>query len=176
MAAPTIPVSAKENLGDPIDIKVDIIHPEPVAIVAFLVAVIVRTQVQHREAIRGIHEYFQWVPIEAENASLRGNIKSMEAIETITRSQEKRACMEMERQLASVQESQRQDQESFRKLQEKERIKPLRVLALVMTIGLDLPKQILNAQTGAQKPENLKHEDIGGMIKKDIPKEKLEIE
>ncbi|GJZ93698.1 hypothetical protein Tco_0665901 [Tanacetum coccineum] len=43
----------------------------------------------------------------------------------------------------------------------KERIKPLRVRALVMTIGLDLPKQILNAQTGAQKPENLKHEDVG---------------
>ncbi|GKB01791.1 putative reverse transcriptase domain-containing protein [Tanacetum coccineum] len=43
-----------------------------------------------------------------------------------------------------------------------------------MTIGLDLPKQILNAQTKAQKPENLKNEDVGGMIKKDIPKEKLE--
>ncbi|GJU61750.1 hypothetical protein Tco_1243585 [Tanacetum coccineum] len=39
---------------------------------------------------------------------------------------------------------------------------------------LDLPKQILNAQTEAQKPENLKNEDVGGMIRKDIPKEKLE--
>ncbi|GKC05303.1 putative reverse transcriptase domain-containing protein, partial [Tanacetum coccineum] len=56
----------------------------------------------------------------------------------------------------------------------KERIKPLRVRALVMNIGLDLPKQILNAQTKAQKPENLKNEDVGGMIRKDIPKEKLE--
>ncbi|GJV82994.1 putative reverse transcriptase domain-containing protein [Tanacetum coccineum] len=56
----------------------------------------------------------------------------------------------------------------------KERIKPLRFRALVMTIGLDLPKQILNAQTEAQKPENLKNEDVGGMIRKDIPKEKLE--
>ncbi|GJW52103.1 putative reverse transcriptase domain-containing protein [Tanacetum coccineum] len=56
----------------------------------------------------------------------------------------------------------------------KERIKPLRVRVLVMTIGLDLPKQILNAQTEAQKPENLKNEDVGGMIRKDIPKEKLE--
>ncbi|GJX57467.1 putative reverse transcriptase domain-containing protein [Tanacetum coccineum] len=55
-----------------------------------------------------------------------------------------------------------------------ERIKPLRVRALVMTISLDLPKQILNAQTEAQKPENLKNEDVRGMIKKDIPKEKLE--
>ncbi|GKB89468.1 putative reverse transcriptase domain-containing protein [Tanacetum coccineum] len=55
-------------------------------------------------------------------------------------------------------------------LSRKERIKPLRVRALVMTIGLDLPKQILNAQTEAQKPENLKNEDVGGMIRKDIPK------
>ncbi|GJV48789.1 putative reverse transcriptase domain-containing protein [Tanacetum coccineum] len=59
-------------------------------------------------------------------------------------------------------------------LSRKERIKPLRVRALVMTISLDLPKQILNAQTEAQKPENLKNEDVGGMIRKDIPKEKLE--
>ncbi|GJU40200.1 putative reverse transcriptase domain-containing protein [Tanacetum coccineum] len=34
-------------------------------------------------------------------------------------------------------------------LSRKERIKPLRVRALVMTISLDLPKQILNAQTEA---------------------------
>ncbi|GKC63775.1 putative reverse transcriptase domain-containing protein [Tanacetum coccineum] len=59
-------------------------------------------------------------------------------------------------------------------LSRKERIKPLRVRALVMTIGLDLPKQILNAQTEAQKPKNLKNEDVGGMIMKDISKEKLE--
>ncbi|GKD21447.1 putative reverse transcriptase domain-containing protein, partial [Tanacetum coccineum] len=59
-------------------------------------------------------------------------------------------------------------------LSRKEQIKPLRARALVMTIGLDLPKQILNAQTEAQKPENLKNEDVGGMIRKDIPKEKLE--
>ncbi|GKD25902.1 putative reverse transcriptase domain-containing protein [Tanacetum coccineum] len=43
-----------------------------------------------------------------------------------------------------------------------------------MTIGLDLPKQILNAQTKVQKPKNLKNEDVGGIIWKDIPKEKLE--
>ncbi|GKB06830.1 hypothetical protein Tco_0835063, partial [Tanacetum coccineum] len=40
-------------------------------------------------------------------------------------------------------------------LSRKERIKPLRVRGLMMTIGLDLPKQILNAQTEARKPENL---------------------
>nr|GEW55958.1 putative reverse transcriptase domain-containing protein [Tanacetum cinerariifolium] len=38
-------------------------------------------------------------------------------------------------------------------LSRKERIKPLRVRALVMTIGLDLLKQILEAQTEAMKPE-----------------------
>ncbi|GJU55019.1 putative reverse transcriptase domain-containing protein, partial [Tanacetum coccineum] len=56
----------------------------------------------------------------------------------------------------------------------KERIKPLRVRALVMTIGLNLPKQILEAQIEAQKLENFKNEDVGGMIRKDIPKERLE--
>nr|GFB71266.1 putative reverse transcriptase domain-containing protein [Tanacetum cinerariifolium] len=35
----------------------------------------------------------------------------------------------------------------------KERIKPLRVRALVMMIGLDIPKQILGAQTEARKPQ-----------------------
>nr|GEX50941.1 hypothetical protein [Tanacetum cinerariifolium] len=38
------------------------------------------------------------------------------------------------------------------------------VRALVMTIGLDLPKQILNAQTEARKLENIKREDVGGML------------
>ncbi|GJU91801.1 putative reverse transcriptase domain-containing protein [Tanacetum coccineum] len=47
-------------------------------------------------------------------------------------------------------------------LSRKER-EPLRVRALVMTIGLDLPKQILNAQTEARKLENIKKEDVGGM-------------
>nr|GEX41547.1 putative reverse transcriptase domain-containing protein [Tanacetum cinerariifolium] len=49
-------------------------------------------------------------------------------------------------------------------LSRKEWIKPLRVRALVMTIGLDLPKQILGAQTEARKPENLKKEDVGVML------------
>nr|GEW53144.1 putative reverse transcriptase domain-containing protein [Tanacetum cinerariifolium] len=47
-------------------------------------------------------------------------------------------------------------------LSRKEREPPLRVRALVMTIGLDLPRQILNAQTKARKPENIKKEDVGG--------------
>nr|GEY22825.1 putative reverse transcriptase domain-containing protein [Tanacetum cinerariifolium] len=41
---------------------------------------------------------------------------------------------------------------------------PLRVRALVMTISLDLPKQILNAQTEARKPEKIKNEDVRGML------------
>ncbi|GJU23337.1 putative reverse transcriptase domain-containing protein [Tanacetum coccineum] len=49
------------------------------------------------------------------------------------------------------------------------------IVRFVITWGsLDLPKQILNAQTEAQKPENLKNKDEGGMIRKDILKEKLE--
>nr|GFC52158.1 putative reverse transcriptase domain-containing protein [Tanacetum cinerariifolium] len=46
-------------------------------------------------------------------------------------------------------------------LSRKEWEPPLRVRALVMTIGLDLPRQILNAQTEARKPENIKKEDVG---------------
>ncbi|GJX24229.1 putative reverse transcriptase domain-containing protein, partial [Tanacetum coccineum] len=49
-------------------------------------------------------------------------------------------------------------------LSRKEREPPLRVRALVMTISLNLPKQILNAQTEARKPENIKNEDVGGML------------
>ncbi|GKC74387.1 hypothetical protein Tco_1120270 [Tanacetum coccineum] len=43
-----------------------------------------------------------------------------------------------------------------------------------MTIGLDLPKQILKDHIEALKLENLEKEDVGGMIRRDIPKEKLE--
>ncbi|GKA81080.1 putative ribonuclease H-like domain-containing protein [Tanacetum coccineum] len=53
-------------------------------------------------------------------------------------------------------------------LSRKERIKPLRVRALVMTIGLDLPKQILEAQIEARKPENLKSEDRRRLVLFDV--------
>nr|GEV80261.1 putative reverse transcriptase domain-containing protein [Tanacetum cinerariifolium] len=65
-------------------------------------------------------------------------------------------------------------------LSKKEQIKPLRVRTLVTTIGLDLPRKILEAQAEAIKPENLKSEDMGGMLIKDskdpekLRKEKLE--
>ncbi|GJX70849.1 putative reverse transcriptase domain-containing protein [Tanacetum coccineum] len=58
-------------------------------------------------------------------------------------------------------------------LSRKEQSKPLRVRALVMTIGLDLPKQILNAQTEAQKPENLKKEDVGDRDHARVPQIKI---
>ncbi|GJX54118.1 putative reverse transcriptase domain-containing protein [Tanacetum coccineum] len=58
-------------------------------------------------------------------------------------------------------------------LSRKERSKPLRVRALVMTIGLNLPKRILEAQIEALKPKNLTAEDVGGMLRQDLTKERL---
>ncbi|GJW01470.1 putative reverse transcriptase domain-containing protein [Tanacetum coccineum] len=51
-------------------------------------------------------------------------------------------------------------------LSRKEQNKPLRVRALILTIGLNLPVQILNAQVEARKEENFRTEDLCGMIKK----------
>ncbi|GKB08026.1 hypothetical protein Tco_0836310 [Tanacetum coccineum] len=73
MAAPTIHVSAEENLEDPIDIRVDIIYPKPVAVVAFPAAAEELADLRFRVDIT-----------EAENASLRARIKTTEAIEKIT--------------------------------------------------------------------------------------------
>ncbi|GJZ43528.1 putative reverse transcriptase domain-containing protein [Tanacetum coccineum] len=50
-------------------------------------------------------------------------------------------------------------------LSQKERIKPLRVRSLVMTIHPKLPSQILEAQTEALKEENIKAENLRGMDK-----------
>nr|GEY95050.1 reverse transcriptase domain-containing protein [Tanacetum cinerariifolium] len=50
-------------------------------------------------------------------------------------------------------------------LSQKERIKPLRVRSLVMTIHPKLPSQILEAQTEAIKEENIKAENLRGMDK-----------
>ncbi|GJR20384.1 hypothetical protein Tco_0968911 [Tanacetum coccineum] len=101
MDAPTIPVSvdsSEGNFGD-----------APAAADAFPTVTIVAILASLGEAIRGIHEYLQGVPIW-----------TMEAIETVTRSQERRTRREVEQQLASIQKSQRQDRENFRKLQELE--------------------------------------------------------
>ncbi|GJY09227.1 hypothetical protein Tco_0377412 [Tanacetum coccineum] len=48
----------------------------------------------------------------------------------------------------------------------KERIGTITSKSLVMTIGLDLPSRILEAQREAVKIENIKAEDISGMLKK----------
>ncbi|GJT21789.1 putative reverse transcriptase domain-containing protein [Tanacetum coccineum] len=50
-------------------------------------------------------------------------------------------------------------------LSQKEREKPLRVRALVMTVHTDLPQRILNAQTEAMKKENVEAEKLGRLIK-----------
>nr|GEV02686.1 hypothetical protein [Tanacetum cinerariifolium] len=119
MDAPTITVSvdsSKGNFRDAIDIGVDVVHPVPVVAVAFPAVTIVTTLACHGKAIPSIHEHLQRVPIEedmstlrfrmgmaeAENDSLRGKIRTIEAIEIVTYSQERRAHIEMERQLASV--------------------------------------------------------------------------
>ncbi|GJW55139.1 putative reverse transcriptase domain-containing protein [Tanacetum coccineum] len=55
-------------------------------------------------------------------------------------------------------------------LSRKEQIKPLRVQALVMMIGLNLLMQILEAQVEARKEENYGTKDLCGMIKKLEPR------
>ncbi|GKB33421.1 putative reverse transcriptase domain-containing protein [Tanacetum coccineum] len=50
-------------------------------------------------------------------------------------------------------------------LSQKERNKPLRVRALMMTVHNDLPKQIREAQEEAMKRENVKAENLGRLIK-----------
>ncbi|GKC99366.1 hypothetical protein Tco_1169641 [Tanacetum coccineum] len=95
MAAPTIPVSADSaqgSFGDIIDIGVDIIHPKAVAAVSFPSAV-----VEELTALR-----FRVDIVEAENASLRARIRTMEAIEMVIRNHERKAQIEIERQLAVV--------------------------------------------------------------------------
>ncbi|GJZ99296.1 putative reverse transcriptase domain-containing protein [Tanacetum coccineum] len=48
---------------------------------------------------------------------------------------------------------------------QKERIKPLRIRSLIMTVHPKLPTQILEAQTEAIKEENIKAENLRGMDK-----------
>nr|GEZ32477.1 hypothetical protein [Tanacetum cinerariifolium] len=100
MDAPALPVSVEKNLGDPIEIRVDIVHPAPVDV--FLAATVVRTLAQHREAIRGIHGHLQGVPINEEMNALRFRM----------------GMAEEENASLHVQDPQRQDQENFRKIQE----------------------------------------------------------
>ncbi|GJY87724.1 putative reverse transcriptase domain-containing protein [Tanacetum coccineum] len=50
-------------------------------------------------------------------------------------------------------------------LSRKKQIKPLRVRALILTVHLKLPSQILEAQNKALKEENVKNENLRGMDK-----------
>nr|GEV52938.1 putative reverse transcriptase domain-containing protein [Tanacetum cinerariifolium] len=83
VTAPTIPVSIEKNLRDTIEIRVDIVHPEPIVVVAFLAAVMVDIA-------------------EAENALLCAKIKTMKAVEKVTRNHERLAHIRIEQQLATV--------------------------------------------------------------------------
>ncbi|GJS02938.1 putative reverse transcriptase domain-containing protein, partial [Tanacetum coccineum] len=93
MATPTIPVSAEGNLRDPIDIRMDIIHLEPIAVVAFPAAT------EELMALR-----FRIDIAEAEITSLRARNKTTEAIEKITHNRERQAREKMEHQLGLIQE------------------------------------------------------------------------
>nr|GEW26474.1 putative reverse transcriptase domain-containing protein [Tanacetum cinerariifolium] len=61
-------------------------------------------------------------------------------------------------------------------LSQKEQIKPLQVKALIMTLHLKLPSQILEAQTEVIKEENIKAENLRGMDKACEDPEKEEFE
>nr|GEV35632.1 putative reverse transcriptase domain-containing protein [Tanacetum cinerariifolium]GEV44138.1 putative reverse transcriptase domain-containing protein [Tanacetum cinerariifolium] len=50
-------------------------------------------------------------------------------------------------------------------LSRKERERPLRVKALVMSVYTDLYERILRAQTYAMKKENVKAENLGRLLK-----------
>ncbi|GKA21245.1 hypothetical protein Tco_0701234 [Tanacetum coccineum] len=116
---PTSVASSEESHDDTVDIGVDRVHPVPVAEVAFPAATVIATLDRHGGAIRGIYEHLQRVPVdedvialrfkveivESENTSLLGRIKTLEAINTLTRDQEKRTRRRMEQQLASVEET-----------------------------------------------------------------------
>ncbi|GJS06581.1 hypothetical protein Tco_0363377 [Tanacetum coccineum] len=90
MAAPTIPVpvdSSEGNFRDTIDIGVDVIHLVPVALIVFPAATV--------EELTDLINIIDIV--EAENASLRATIRTMKAIETVTRNHERLARIEIER-------------------------------------------------------------------------------
>ncbi|GJZ49993.1 hypothetical protein Tco_0604183 [Tanacetum coccineum] len=77
-SAPTIPVSARENLGDPIDIRMDIIHPKPVAIVAFPAATVRWEEIEGE--LLTLRERASRA--EIEGITLRARVRSLKLIET----------------------------------------------------------------------------------------------
>nr|GEX42277.1 hypothetical protein [Tanacetum cinerariifolium] len=124
-------LSLLKNLRDTIDIRMDIIYPEPVAAVAFPATTVVRRLARQGEVIGGIHERLlemptqRWEEIEeelstlrererekesmaeTEGITLRARVRSLELMETwfhgIVR-EEREACERLERQLGLIQE------------------------------------------------------------------------
>nr|GEW66176.1 hypothetical protein [Tanacetum cinerariifolium] len=111
MGAPAILVSAnsfKGSFGDTIGIGLDVIHPVLVALVVFPAA-----------TLRALRDRVDVA--ETESASLCASIRTMGEFETVHRNHmrdERKTRIEIERQLASVQESYRQEREDFKKLKE----------------------------------------------------------
>ncbi|GJZ48007.1 hypothetical protein Tco_0601839 [Tanacetum coccineum] len=104
MAAPTIPVSADSfegSFGDTIDIEEHLL------------------EVPIHEELKALRDRVDVA--EVESNSLRATIRTMRAVETVPRNRmrdERQTCIEIEHQLASVQESHHQDREDFKKLKE----------------------------------------------------------
>nr|GEX17052.1 RNA-directed DNA polymerase, eukaryota, reverse transcriptase zinc-binding domain protein [Tanacetum cinerariifolium] len=156
MAAPTTLVSAEENLRDPIDIRMDIIHLEPVATINFPTSTVVRTQARHGEEAKTLLFTVMlrskvWVLYKCKEKRTKGTVftdhKSLQHI-----LDQKELNMRQHRWLELLSNYDCEIRYHLKKanvvadaLSWKERMKPLWVRTLVMTIGLDLPKQILEA-------------------------------
>ncbi|GJZ74568.1 hypothetical protein Tco_0639033 [Tanacetum coccineum] len=101
--APTIPISVEENLRDPIDIRMNIIHPKPITVVAFPAATVVggdRGGAADSERERASKA-------KTEGITLRSRVRSLELVETcfhgIVRD-EREARKRLEHQLGLIQE------------------------------------------------------------------------
>nr|GEY92744.1 hypothetical protein [Tanacetum cinerariifolium] len=157
----------------------NIIHPEPVVVVAFPIATVVRTLARLGEVIGVRDERKARERLEHQLGLIQEELEGLRTECGIDTPQNEKVIAYASRQLKIHEKNYTNHDLELGKanvvadaLSHKERIEPLRVRALVMTTGLDLPKQILETQIEALKPENLEKEDVGGMIRKDIPKEK----
>nr|GEW85960.1 hypothetical protein [Tanacetum cinerariifolium] len=102
MAMPTILVPTEENLRDLIEIRVDIVHPTPVATIAFAATIVVRTLDSHGERDRERANC-----VETEGVTLRARVRSLEVVETWLHGivkDEQKARERIEHQLGLVQE------------------------------------------------------------------------
>ncbi|GKE99771.1 hypothetical protein Tco_0023122, partial [Tanacetum coccineum] len=135
-------VSLEESFRDTIMIGMDVTHPMPITSAVFPASTVVMRLAQHEEAIRRIQKHFLEMPtqeelralrdrvdvVEAERATLHATIRTTGAIETSLRNcirDKRQTRIEIERQLALVQEeltqsriSHRQDREDFKKLED----------------------------------------------------------